>query len=167
MVVRIFEGRFEKADILRLLVCIALAWSPGAIGSLLFATGDDSWYQQLDKPWFNPPNWVFGPVWSVLYIATGVALFLIWRHGNRMSAWYRLIVVFAVQLVLNGLWTPAFFGLESPLAGLIVIVPLWALILTTIVLAWPFSRLASALLVPYLLWVSFATVLNFSIWTLN
>jgi translocator protein len=159
--------QFQKGDILRLAISIAVAWSPGAIGSLLFATGDDSWYQQLDKPWFNPPSWIFGPVWSVLYIATGVALFLVWRNGERTSAWYRLMAVFIAQLVFNGLWTPAFFGLESPIAGLIVIVPLWGLILATIVLAWPFSRVASGLLLPYLLWVSFAAMLNFSIWMLN
>jgi translocator protein len=96
-----------------------------------------------------------------------VALFLVWRHGGPTSRWYQLMVVFVAQLILNGLWTPAFFGLESPIAGLIVIVPLSLLILATIILAWPFSRVASLLLFPYLLWVSFATVLNFSIWMLN
>jgi translocator protein len=150
-----------------LIICIALAWSPGFIGSILFATGDDSWYQQLEKPWFNPPNWIFGPVWSILYIGIGISLYLVWTRGDQSPAWYRLMVVFGVQLILNGLWTPAFFGLESPVAGLVVIIPMLISIAATIWLAKPFSGSAAFLLVPYLLWVSFATLLNFSIWQLN
>jgi translocator protein len=154
-------------DFVKLIVAIAVAWTPGFLGSVLFATGEDSWYQQLDKPWFNPPNWLFGPVWSVLYIGIGISLYLVWTRGDRSSAWYWLMIVFGIQLVLNGLWTPAFFGLESPLAGLIVIIPMLISIAATIWLARPFSGVAALLLVPYLLWVGFATVLNFSIWQLN
>jgi translocator protein len=156
-----------KRNAVRVLAAIAIAWTPGFLGSMLFATGDDSWYQQIDKPWFNPPSWVFGPVWSVLYIGMGISLYLIWTRGDSSRHWYWLMAVFAVQLVLNGLWTPAFFGLESPIAGLAVIIPLWAFILATILLARRYSGLSALILVPYLLWVSFATALNFSIWQLN
>ncbi len=159
------QSEFRNA--LTLLIAIAIAWSPGFIGAMLFATGDDSWYQQLDKPWFNPPNWVFGPVWSILYIGIGVSLYLVWTRGERTPEWNRLMVVFAIQLVLNGLWTPAFFGLESPVAGLVVIIPMMISIAVTIWLARPFSGVAALLLVPYLLWVSFATLLNGAIWQLN
>lgn len=157
----------QVKNIPTLIICIAIAWSPGFFGSILFATGDDSWYQQLEKPWFNPPNWIFGPVWSILYIGIGISLYLVWTRGDRSPAWYRLMAVFAVQLVLNGLWTPAFFGLESPVAGLVVIFPMLISIAVTIWLARPVSGLAALLLVPYLLWVSFAMILNFSIWQLN
>jgi translocator protein len=104
---------------------------------------------------------------SVLYIFMGVSLYLIWIRGERARHWYALIVVFFIQLMLNGFWTPAFFGMESPLAGLTVIVPLWFMIVATIWLARNFSLPASLLLVPYLLWVSFAMVLNALIWYLN
>jgi translocator protein len=157
----------RRADMMRVVLAIGICWTPGLLGSLLFATGDDSWYQQIDKPGFNPPSWVFGPVWSVLYIAMGISLYLIWTRGDRSRHWYWLIGVFATQLVLNGLWTPAFFGLESPEIGLMVIVPLWGFIIATILLTRRYSNLAALILVPYLLWVTFATLLNFSIWQLN
>ncbi|TVR70233.1 MAG: tryptophan-rich sensory protein [Sphaerobacteraceae bacterium] len=157
----------DLRNALTLLIAIAIAWSPGFLGAIFFATGDDSWYQQLDKPWFNPPNWVFGPVWSILYIGIGVSLYLVWTRGERAPEWNRLMVVFAIMLVLNGLWTPAFFGLESPVAGLVVIIPMLISIAATIWLARPFSGVAALLLVPYFLWVSFATVLNAAIWQLN
>lgn len=161
------EEQKRLRSIIALSAAILIAWSPGFLGAILFATGEDSWYQQLDKPWFNPPNWIFGPVWSILYIGIGISLYLVWSRGVRSPAWYRLMTVFGVQLVLNGLWTPAFFGLESPVAGLIVIIPMLVSIAATIWLAKPYSGWAALLLVPYLMWVSFATLLNFSIWQLN
>jgi translocator protein len=152
---------------LKLGIAIGICLLPGLIGTPFTETGPGSWYQQLDKPWFNPPGWVFGPVWSILFVANGIALYLVWTRGESSRRWYILISVFVAQLVLNALWTPAFFGLESPVAGLVVIVPLGILIAATIILAWPVSAAASLLLVPYLIWVSFATVLNFTIWQLN
>jgi translocator protein len=152
---------------LKLGIAIGICLLPGLIGNLFTETDAGSWYQQLEKPWLNPPGWVFGPVWGVLYVAMGVALYLIWTSGDRSARWYALIVVFGVQLILNGAWSFAFFGLESPIAGLVVIMSLLLLIVVTIILARPISGVASLILVPYLFWVSFATVLNFSIWQLN
>ena len=130
-------------------------------------SGLDGWYRELEKPAFNPPDWVFGPVWTVLYILMGIALYLIWTKGTRTRRWHWLMIVFFAQLAFNTGWSFAFFGLESPLAGLVVILPLWGLILATILLARPVSGVASILLLPYLAWVSFAAVLNASIWYLN
>ena len=157
----------RKEIVIRLAVAIAVCWIPVLAGSVFTSSAVDSWYRELEKPWFNPPSWVFGPVWSVLYLGMGIALYLIWTHGDRSARWRGLMAVFVLQLALNGAWSLAFFGMESPIAGLIVIMPLLTLILVTIVLAWPFSRIASLLLAPYFLWVSFATLLNYAIWQLN
>ena len=143
---------------------------PLAIGGLSgFATADavSSWYPTLVKPSFNPPAWVFGPVWTVLYITMGVAAFLVWRQGLATGGVRLALVVFAVQLALNGLWSILFFGMQSPGVALIEIIALWLAIAATVVLFWRVATVAGALMVPYLLWVSFATVLNASIWWLN
>ncbi len=159
--------RLSGEELLKLVTAVVICWTPGIAGSLLVSTGEGSWYQQIDKPWFNPPGWVFGPVWSVLYIGMGISLYLVWTRGDRSRHWYWLIGVFAAQLILNGLWTPAFFGLEAPETGLAVIIPLWGMIVATILLARRYSSPAALILVPYLMWVTFATVLNVSIWQLN
>jgi translocator protein len=158
---------FQLRNLGGLALAIIISYLPGLIGTVFTDTGDDSWYEQLEKPWFNPPGWVFGPVWSVLYIGMGVALYLIWRNRDRSAHWYALMAVFAVQLVLNGAWSLVFFGMETTLGGLIVIVPLWFTILVTILMTRRYSGIAALILIPYLLWVSFATVLNFELWRLN
>ncbi|HVO76700.1 MAG TPA: TspO/MBR family protein, partial [Candidatus Bathyarchaeia archaeon] len=112
-------------------------------------------------------NWVFGPVWTLLYILMGIALYLVWRKGLAARGVKIALFIFFLQLVLNAFWSFAFFGAESPLAGLVVIVALWAMIMATIASFAPVSRAAAALLIPYILWVSFATVLNASLWALN
>jgi tryptophan-rich sensory protein len=121
------------------------------------------WYEALQKPWFNPPNWIFGPVWTVLYIMIGIAGWRIWRAGDNgaaMTAWW-------VQLVLNFAWSPAFFAMQNILLALVVVSAMWLAIVTFMVLAARTDRTAVWLFVPYLAWVSFAAVLNASIYALN
>lgn len=134
---------------------------------LLTAPQIETWYAVLEKPAFNPPSWVFGPVWTTLYTLMGIAAWLVWQAGFDRRAVKVALALFIVQFALNLAWTPAFFGLESPLLGLAVIVPLWVAIVATILGFSRIDRRAAALLVPYLAWVSFATVLNYTIWTLN
>ncbi|NLO04412.1 MAG: tryptophan-rich sensory protein [candidate division WS1 bacterium] len=152
-------------DIVRLVVSIIVCYLP-ALGGLSMESGEGSWYQQLTKPALNPPGWLFGPVWTALYLMMGIALYLVWSRAGRPGV-SLAIGVFAVQLLLNGLWTPAFFGMQSPATGLMVIIPMWFGILASIILFWRISVTAGALLIPYLAWVSFATYLNSAIWWLN
>jgi translocator protein len=124
------------------------------------------WYPTLRKPSWNPPAWIFGPVWTVLYLMMAIAAWLVWRRRGFEGA-AGALGIFTLQLALNALWSPLFFGLRNPLAGLLDIVPLWAAILATLVCFLRISPLAGALMVPYWLWVSFATALNFVTWKMN
>jgi benzodiazapine receptor len=151
----------------KLAAAIVACLAAGAIGSIFTRTAIATWYTTLEKPPFTPPDWLFAPVWTLLYILMGVAAFLVWRMGSRDRQVRVALIVFLVQLVLNAFWSVAFFGLGSPLYGLIVISSLWVAILVTIVLFFRISKVSSILMWPYLLWVSFATVLNSSIWLLN
>lgn len=146
---------------------ILIAQLAGVIGSLFTASTVSTWYAGLAKPTFNPPGWVFGPVWFVLYTFIGVALYLIWRRGLDKKHTRFVFSFFIVHLVINTLWSIVFFGLQNILMALIVIVVLWCMILGLILWSWKINRWASYLLIPYLAWVSFATLLNFSIWKLN
>jgi len=150
---------------LKFIISIILPQLIGGVGALVTISSVGSWYQTINKPFFTPPSWVFGPAWTTLYLLMGIALFLIWKsdHPSKKTALW----VFGIQLVLNGIWSPAFFGLESPILGLVVIVPLWILIVVCIKVFFPIHKTASYLMVPYLLWVSFATALNAGIWYLN
>ncbi|HEV7300848.1 MAG TPA: TspO/MBR family protein [Tepidisphaeraceae bacterium] len=154
-------------DWLLLLACIAGCELMGIASGVATMSSVREWYPTLNKPWFNPPAWLFGPVWTLLYAMMGVALFLVLRRGGSTPGVRGATIAFAIQLALNALWSPAFFGLRSPLAGLIVIVPLLGMIIVTIVLFFRLSRAAGALMVPYLLWASFATVLNAALYWLN
>jgi tryptophan-rich sensory protein len=126
-----------------------------------------SWYPTLVKPPFNPPNWLFGPVWTALFAMMAYSVFRILRLPAATPGKSPALGIYHAQLVLNVLWSVAFFGLNSPLGGIAVIVPFLALILLTIALFRPLDRMAGNLLWPYAAWVSFATVLNVSIWWLN
>ena len=126
-----------------------------------FMPGD--WYLALKKPSWTPPNWLFGPVWTTLYVMIAAAGWLVWRAGDRGAA----IAVWTANIVLNGLWSWLFFGQRLIGAALVDIALIWATIVAFIVLAWPKSRWASLLFLPYLAWVSLATALNFTIWRLN
>lgn len=141
---------------------IVLCEAAGVAGTIFTAQAIPEWYALLNKPTFSPPNWLFGPVWITLYLMMGTAAWLVWRREGIGA-----LRVFWVQLALNALWTPLFFGLQNPLAGLVCIVLMWLAIAWTIVGFWRVSRLAALLLVPYLIWVSFATVLNAAIYVLN
>lgn len=151
----------------QLIFCIAVCQGAGIAGSVFTASSSSTWYQTLNKPWFNPPGSVFFPVWIVLFALMGISLFLIWRDGQESPTYRDALAAFAAQLLVNVLWSYAFFGLQSPLAGTLVIVLLWLLILQTIVTFWSIKRDAALLLVPYILWVSFAGFLNYTIWRLN
>jgi len=129
------------------------------------AVGD--WYGTLTKPFLNPPNWIFGPVWTVLYLLMGLSAGLVWSKGFHHKWVKTALYHFGFQLILNGLWSIVFFGFKNPLFGLLVVLALWILILLTIKWFRVVSKQAAYLLYPYLAWVSFATYLNFSIWLLN
>jgi tryptophan-rich sensory protein len=146
-----------------LLAWIALCFLP-ALSGAAFPPG--AWYAELNKPGWNPPNAVFAPVWTGLYILMGVAAWLVWSRDGFRGARMALIV-FLLQLVLNGLWTVFFFGLHSPMLAFVDIILLLIAIGATIILFWHQSPLAGGLLTPYLAWVMFATVLNFQLWRLN
>jgi len=154
-------------DIIKLVVSVVVCLAAGAIGSVFTRSSIPTWYATLVKPAFSPPNWLFAPVWTLLYILMGVAAFLVWRKGLENRKVRIELIVFLIQLVLNVFWSVVFFGLESPFYGLMVISILWVAILVTAVMFFKISRVASVLLWPYLAWVSFAAILNSSIWLLN
>ena len=150
---------------LTLIGCILLCQLAGVIGMLTSPTGNSPWYQSLAKPTFNPPGWIFGPVWTILYTMMGIALWLLLRAGWGEARW--AILLFAAQLLLNALWTPVFFRWHEIGWALAVVVAMEVLIVATIGAAWPVSRPAGVLLLPYAMWVGFASVLNATIWRLN
>lgn len=126
----------------------------------------DEWYERIAKPSWRPPNWLFAPVWTVLYLTIAVSGWLVWRErGFDGAAWP--FVIYAVQLALNAVWTPIFFGLKRPDLAFLDIVLVWLSIVGTIVAFYPIHRTAALLLLPYLAWVTFASGLNFAIWRLN
>jgi len=143
-----------------LVVYLAAVAAVAVIGSLATAGNVDGWYADADKPPFNPPNWLFAPVWTTLYVAMAVAAWLVRRRGGATTVWW-------VQLALNFAWTPVFFGLEQLWLGLAIIVALDVAVLATVVVFARTSRAAAALLVPYLAWTLFATALNLGIAVLN
>jgi tryptophan-rich sensory protein len=154
-------------DIFRLVVSIILCQLAGIIGSLFTASAIPGWYATLNKPSFTPPSGLFAPVWTLLYLLMGISLFLVWRSKTDPIRWKTALSVFGLQLFLNALWSVLFFGLRSPLAGLVGIICLWAAIVATIALFSRISKTAAWLLTPYFLWVSFALLLNASILALN
>ena len=161
------EGRFTRQSALVLVGAVLLCNCAGLLGALVTTTGPGSWYESLVKPVFSPPSWLFAPVWTLLYILMGISLYLVIMEGTKGRDIRLPLVLFAIQLVLNVLWSYAFFGMESPLYGLFVIVSLLVFIVAIMVSFFPVRKAAAWLLVPYLLWVSFATVLNYSLYILN
>jgi len=148
---------------------VGISLMAGLIGSFFTFSEINSWYATLNKPVFNPPNWIFGPVWTVLYILMGISLFLIIETKNKKVINYKKVgyIVFGAQLALNTLWSLIFFGMKDLGLALFVILVLWTCIAFSIYYFNKVNKVAAALLVPYILWVSFATVLNFSILMLN
>ncbi len=156
-----------KIDFVKLATSLVLCFLAGAIGSVFTYASIPTWYASLNKPFFTPPNWLFGPAWTTLYILMGLSLYLVWKKGFKGKAEKQALYLFAAQLILNALWSFLFFGLQSPLYGFAGIVPLWLFILFTI---WRFRKIdrnAALLLLPYIAWVSFAAALNFAVWMLN
>ena len=154
-------------ELIKLIVCIVICQLAGFIGSIFTRDSVGTWYKMLNKPSFNPPNWLFGPVWITLYVLMGLSAYLIWRKGLSIKNVQYSLGIFLVQLVLNSLWSVVFFGSRSIGGGLIIIVLLWFLILITTLSFYKVSAISAYLLIPYLLWVTYASILNFSIWQLN
>ena len=148
---------------LALLAWLAVSFGAAAMGGL-FMPGE--WYASLKKPSWNPPGWIFGPVWTALYTMMAVAAWLVWRQGGWGKR-RKALLIFLAQLALNAVWTPLFFGLHQPGVAFAEIVLLWLAIAATIAAFRSVSRVAAWLLAPYLAWVNFATVLNFALWRLN
>jgi len=151
------KGNPWVALVVSILIVAAVAFS----GSQ-FVPGP--WYEALAKPSWNPPNWVFGPAWTILYALMALAAWKVWIVVRRIDI---ALVAYGVQLILNGLWSYLFFGLQRPDLALIDIAAMWVMIVVTLILFWRRDRLAGMLLVPYLLWVTFASSLNAMIWRLN
>ena len=147
-------------------VFIIICQLAGIIGSLFTTPAIRGWYTGIVKPSFNPPNWIFAPVWTTLFILMGIAVSMIWL-SEKNDIRKKALVVFFVQLVLNTLWSIIFFGMENPMLAFIEIIVLWFAILYTIILFWKINKPAAILLIPYILWVSFASVLNLTIALLN
>jgi len=162
----------------------------GYLGSIFTTPEINAWYKSLNKPSFNPPNWMFGPVWTIIFVLIGISLYLVWKNKflirnqiitakkkawNKYSekfwsgSWQKLniVLIFAMQLILNILWSVIFFRLHSPGAAFFELLMLWCSIMYLIINFYRVSKEASLLLIPYILWVSFAGVLNYFIWLLN
>ena len=152
---------------IKFVIAIVAPLAVGGLSGLAIACGVETWYPTLVKPPFNPPSWVFGPVWTVLYIMIGLAAFLVWRKGLDADGVKAALNLFVLQLALNGLWSILFFGMQAPGLAFLEIVVLWIAIVATMRAFWRVNPAAGWLLVPYLAWVSFATILNGSIWMLN
>ncbi len=150
----------------QLVGAVALSLGAGVIGSLATTPAIPTWYAALEKPFFNPPNWVFAPVWTTLYFLMGVSLYLI-MQAKQSPRRVQTIRLFAAQLALNALWSLVFFGAKEPGAALLVIAILFAVLVELIRQTAHLDRRAAWLLAPYLIWVSFASVLNLAIWRLN
>jgi benzodiazapine receptor len=149
-------------NVLKIVLFLILGFLP-VLGGLFTDTG--AWYASLNKPVFNPPEWVFGPVWSILYLTIGLSFYFLY-HGMSRFGW-RMWSLVATHQFLNFIWTPAFFSLKSPLAALLVIIALLIVIARLLLVQYRYSRRALYLFIPYSIWVCFATVLNASIWWLN
>ncbi len=149
--------------IIAVLACLLI----GVLGSLFTAPSIPGWYAGLIKPSFSPPNWLFGPAWTLLYILMGISVAIVWHKGTKDKKVKEALKLFGIQFVLNAIWSPVFFGARSLFLALIIIIFMWFFIVKTIIAFKKVDKLASYLLYPYIAWVSFATVLNFSVWFLN
>lgn len=151
----------------KLIISIVIPVAVGATAGFFTATGVDSWYQTINKPSWNPPSWIFAPVWTTLYVMMGIALYLVWKSDSSDNLKKTAISLFAVQLILNFFWSFIFFNQQQPGWALVEIIAMWVFILLTIFAFAQVSKPAAWLLVPYISWVSFATILNYTIWELN
>lgn len=157
----------KKTNYIHLGVSIALCHLAGIFGAIFTSQTVSTWYVALEKPTFNPPGWIFAPVWLTLYTLMGIALYLVWKKGIKKKIVKIAVSIFIIHLILNAFWSLLFFGIQMPMYAFFEILVLWIFIVWTIALFFNISRPASFLLIPYFLWVSFAMVLNFYIWQLN
>jgi len=153
----------KKRSVGALVIFLVISFIPALFGSMF---RPDAWYEDLVKPTLNPPNWIFGPVWAGLYAIMGISAWIVWRQRQTVSV-QAAFIFFGIQLSLNGFWTYIFFGLKNPGLAFAEILMLWVAISCTLAAFWQKSRCAGLLLLPYLLWVSFAVYLNFELWKLN
>ena len=151
----------------KLIIAVVVSLMAGVLGSVFTSEAIPTWYATLEKPDFTPPNWVFAPVWTTLYILMGVAAYLVWREGFHKTEVKIALTLYAIQLTLNVLWSMIFFGLRNPLYGLFDISALIILLILTTKQFREINKNAALLLMPYLLWVLYAAFLNLNIWLLN
>lgn len=161
-----------KINYKRLIISLALPQLAGMVGSLFTISAIPTWYATLERPSFSPPNWLFGPAWVTLYILMGISVYLVWSAYAKASAGQSrklktALWLFWIHLFFNAIWSIIFFGLQNPGLAFINIIIIWLLIIALMVKFWKINRWATYLLIPYLLWVSFASVLNYFIWYLN
>ncbi|MBK6936983.1 MAG: tryptophan-rich sensory protein [Chitinophagaceae bacterium] len=152
---------------LKMIIAVAIPVIVGGLSGFFTVTGADSWYQTINKPSWNPPGWIFGPVWTTLYILMGIALFIVWKTDATGSVKKYAVLLFAAQMLLNFFWSFIFFSQQQPGWAFAEIVMLWILIFLTIFAFARINNTAAWLLVPYISWVSFAAILNYTIWQLN
>ena len=152
---------------MQLFISITAVFLAAAIGSIFTNRSVTNWYAGLKKPHFTPPNWLFGPVWTILYILMAISVFLIWRQGLDTERILLAFILFWIQLAFNTMWSVAFFGMRSITGGVIIISILWMLIIATMVTSFAVNLWAGILLVPYIIWVSLASYLNIGIWFEN
>jgi tryptophan-rich sensory protein len=158
--------RNRTVDVVGLALFLALCLGIGALGASLAESGDPDWYAELAKPWFNPPNEVFGPLWTALYVLMAVAAWRVWRGTDRVTARGPL-TLFVLQLAIHLGWSVVFFGLRKIGAAVATIVVLNVAVLVTTLAFRTVDRLAALMMLPYVAWVAFATILNVTIWRLN
>ncbi len=160
------------SNLFKLIIAIVISELAGIVGSVFTTPSIDGWYSGIVKPALNPPSWVFGPVWVTLFALMGIAAFLVWSAysgatDDRKKGIKTALTIFGIQLILNTIWSIIFFGFHSPFGAFIEIIFLWLAIVATIVAFARISKPAAWLLGPYIIWVSFAIYLNYSIWILN
>lgn len=157
----------RKNDILKLVGSFLIVFIFAAMGSLATFSQIPGWYVTLIRPDWAPPNWVFPVVWTTLYILMALALFLVWRMGLETKQSKVAVAVFLVQLAINAMWSIVFFGYHSIFGGLVLVILLWITILANIIVFYRVSKWAGILLLPYIIWVSIASYLNYTVWLLN
>ena len=150
---------------MKLIFSLLLPQLAGAIGAIFTIKAIPTWYAFLNKPSFSPPNWLFGPTWLTLYLLMGIAVYLNWIKKNKQAKFN--VRLFFIHLFFNFIWTPVFFGLHNLFLALIIIIVIWIIIILMIKNFWKVNKISSLLLIPYLIWVTFASLLNYFIWRLN
>lgn len=154
-----------RIDYKKLLISFVIAFLPGIIGSVFTFSKITTWYANINKPFFTPPNFIFGPVWTILYITLGISLYLIWNKVGTLKN--KFILIFFVQLILNALWTILFFGFNYLLLSYVEILILIIFVIINIFTFYKISKLSSLMLLPYLIWISFASFLTLFVFLLN